>query len=73
MSGKKRKKRELTPFGKAVKKKLIDMGMTQGQLEKEIGAPFNYVTQMLYGEKLGLKYIPKIAEVLGIDISKWVS
>jgi len=57
-----------TPFGVAVKKRLIDMGLTQGQLETGIGAPNNYLTMVLRGKRSGKKYIPLINAYLGMDL-----
>jgi len=60
-------KRQLTPFGVVVKKKLIDLGMTQVQLAEAIGTSKNYLNLILYGDRSGKKYISGIIEVLELD------
>ena len=60
-----------TPFGNAVKKKMIDLGVTQAQMERDIGAPTNFVTAILRGDRPGHEYVPLIAEYLGIDPEKY--
>lgn len=62
------KKRELTPFGVIVKKRLIDVGMTQVQLAEEVGTSGKYLNLILYGDRSGKSYVPKIARALGIDL-----
>lgn len=57
----------LTPFGKKVRKRLIDMNMTQVELAAMLGIKKQYVYKILYGERSGRKYMDKIAEILKID------
>lgn len=57
----------LTPFGRKVKKKLIDKGMTQTELAALLGCNRPYISKILMGERSGKKYIRKIAEILEID------
>ncbi|MGI6145539.1 MAG: helix-turn-helix transcriptional regulator [Clostridia bacterium] len=61
------RKRQLTPFGVVVKKRLIDLGMTQVQLAEAIGTSKNYLNLILYGDRSGNKYIPSIIEKLKLD------
>lgn len=61
------KKRELTRVGAVVKKRLIDVGMTQGRLAKKIGTSDQYLNLILYGQRSGKKYLSKIFVVLNID------
>lgn len=58
---------ELTPFGKRVKKRLIDRNMTQMELASLAGCGKQYLYKILTGERSGEKYIRKIAEILEID------
>ena len=60
-----------TPFGREVKKRLIDLGLSQTQLEKELGIPYCYLTAMIIGKRSGIKYLPRVAEYLGIDLEKY--
>jgi len=60
-----------TPFGLEVKKRLLDIGMSQEQLEKELGMSFRYLTAIIIGRRPGPKFVPRIAEYLGIDLEKY--
>lgn len=61
------RKRQLTPFGITVKKRLIEKGMTQVWLAEEIGTSNKYLNLILYGDRAGKKYIDKIVSLLDID------
>lgn len=52
---------------KLVKKKLIDVDMTQRELACKIGVHETFLTNMLKGRKVGEKYWLKIALVLGMS------
>jgi len=64
-------KKIYTPFGVDVKKTLIDRGLTMTQLEQMIGAPDNYLTMVLRGKRPGRKYVPLIATILEMDLTKY--
>ncbi len=57
----------LTPFGKKVRKRLIDKGMTQVELAALVGCKKQYLHKILIGERSGRKYMGEIARILGID------
>ena len=57
----------LTPFGVAVKKALIDKGMTQDMLASMLRTDKRYLSDILYGRKSGKKYKASIVSILGID------
>lgn len=57
----------LTPFGKKVKKRLIDIGMTQVELAALVGCNKQYLHKILCGERSGQKYLDDIAKALEID------
>ncbi len=57
----------LTPFGKKVRKKLIDRNMTQVELALAIGCNKQYLYKILTGERSGKKYIGEIARILDIE------
>lgn len=61
--------RKLTPFGKEVKKRLIDLDMTQVELASMLGIKKQYITKILCGERKGSKYIKEISKILGIDVA----
>ncbi len=58
---------KLTPFGKKVKKRLIDMGMTQVELADRVGITDKYLYKILYGYRSGIKYVEKIKSILKMD------
>jgi transcriptional regulator with XRE-family HTH domain len=61
------KKRELTPIGVVIRKRLIDEGMSQVELAEQIGTSKVYLNLILHGDRSGKKYLPKIFATLGID------
>lgn len=63
----KQMKAGLTPFGKKVKKRLIDLGMTQVELAGKVGITDKYLYKILHGKRSGGKYIEKIKSILELD------
>lgn len=61
------KRRNLTPLGVAVKKALIEKGMTQVELADRVGANPNYIDLILHGQRSGKKYITRIANILDLE------
>ena len=59
---------KLTPFGKEVEKKLIDLEMTKGDLAKVLGITDPYLTDILKGTRLGREMKLKIAKLLELDL-----
>lgn len=59
--------RKLTPFGKKVKKRLIDMDMTQVKLAEMLGIKKQYITKIICGEMKSSKYIEEISKILDIN------
>ena len=66
----KRYRKKLAPVGKIIRKRMIEMDMTKQELAVLIGAHYNYITFILYGERSGAKYMDRIAEVLKLDREK---
>lgn len=60
-------KRQLTPFGMKVRKKLIELNMTQVELARQVGTTKVYLNYILHGERSGKMYINKIIKVLGLE------
>ena len=60
--------KELTPFGVEVKKRLLDLKMSQKEFCEKYDIPENRLSEILYGTVPGKKYREKIANVLGITI-----
>lgn len=61
------KTRKLTPLGVAIKKALIDKGMTQVQLADNLGVNPKYINLILHGERSGKKYLGDIANLLELE------
>lgn len=62
------KQMKLTPFGRQVRKKLIDRNMTQVELAALLGCNKQYLHKILIGERSGKKYIEAIAKILDIEM-----
>ena len=60
------KQTRLTPFGRKVRKRLIDKNMTQVELAALLGCNKQYI---LVGERSGKKYIEAISRILDIEIA----
>lgn len=61
------RKRQLTPIGIQIKKRIIELGITQRELAEAIGTSECYLNFILYGERTGKKYIEPIKEFLKLD------
>ena len=59
---------ELTPFGRLVKIRLLERGMEAEELARLIGTSPVQISRILHGKRPGHEQIPKIAELLDIDI-----
>ena len=59
--------KELTPFGIKVKRKLLEMRMTQSEFCERYKIPMNRFSEILYGSRPGIKYREKISEILRIE------
>ena len=60
------KSKELTPFGIEVKKRLLELKMSQKEFCKKYDIPENRFSEILHGTVPGKKYREKIANILGI-------
>ena len=60
------KGKRLTAFGKRVKKRLIDLDMPQAELARMIGTSSANLSYILYGDRTGEAWIPKINAALGL-------
>ena len=54
-------------FGKVVKKRLIELEMTQAELAEMLGMTRQDLCRMLKGRRPGYKYRKKMMKVLKID------
>ncbi len=59
-------RRKLTPFGKEMKLRLVELEMKQDELAELVGTSPQYINHIMYGERTGEKYIDRIRSVLGI-------
>lgn len=62
-----RRNKTIPIFGVKVKKRLIELNMTQRQLANEIGVNENYLTDILQGRRSGTKYKDAIIRRLKLD------
>lgn len=63
-----RKVNKLTPFGKAVKMRLIEMDMSVRDLAKQIGTSPVQISRMLHGEQPGYEIVPRMLDILDITL-----
>lgn len=56
----------LTPFGVEVKKRLLDLGLTQKEFCEQYNIPENRMSEILYGKREAAQYRVSIADALGI-------
>lgn len=61
------KKRSIPYFSVRVKKRLVELDMTQRQLAEEVGMSEKYLTEVLRGRRSGARYREAILETLGIE------
>lgn len=59
-------KRQMTPMGKEIKRRLVELEMSQADLAAEIGTSPQYINHIIFGERSGEKYIEDICRVLNI-------
>ena len=59
-------RRKLTPFGKEMKLRLVELEMKQDELAELVGTSPQYINHSMYGERTGETYIDRIRSVLGI-------
>ena len=62
-------RREMTPMGKKISKRLIDLDMTQRELASRIGTTPHYLQKILRGERSGTKYLAAIEDVLKVSLA----
>lgn len=56
-------------FGKKVKRRLIDVGMTSRELAALLNVRPQYISSICTGRRSGIKYRRKIMEILGMDVA----
>lgn len=61
--------KQLTPFGLEVKKRLLELRMTQKEFCQRHDIPMNRLSEIIYGDRIAGKYKKEVARVLKINIS----
>ena len=64
-------KNKLTPLGKDIKKKLVDIDMSQVELAERVGTTKSYLSQVMRGGKSGEKYLTAICAVLDLNPDRY--
>ena len=59
---------EITPFGRRVKIRLLEMNMDARELARRVGTSPVQISRILHGTRPGREQIPRIAQVLGIEV-----
>lgn len=59
-------KRQITPFGKEMKRRLLELEMSQEELASLVGTSPQYINHIIYGERSGEKYLDSIEQILGM-------
>lgn len=62
-----KRKNTLTPYGKAVKCRLVELNMTQVELAESVGTSKQYLGKILHGLRSGAKYLEDIDRILGLN------
>ena len=61
---------EITPFGRMVKIRLLEMDMDARDLAAKVGTSPVQISRIIHGKRPGHEQIPKIAQVLGINLEQ---
>lgn len=57
----------ITPFGKEIKKHMIDLEMSQSELARKMGVSSPYVGEILRGTRSSVNAQRKVCEAVGLD------
>lgn len=60
------KGKKLTAFGKTVKKRLIDLDMSQAELARAVGTSSANLSYILYGDRSDTAWAPRIETALAL-------
>lgn len=60
-------KKDNIRYGKKVKKRLIDLGMSSKELAEKLQVDPRYVSKIIRGERSGLKYRNRIGKILKME------
>lgn len=59
-----------TPFGKEIRKRMIDLEMEQKDLAKAVGVSSSYISDVFRGSRSGASIKKRICEAVGLDYEK---
>lgn len=62
-----KEKKRLTAYGIAIKKRMLELNMTNDELAAKLGVDKSYVSRILYGVRSGRKYATQLSEMLGVE------
>lgn len=62
-----KEKKRLAACGITIKKRMLELGLSNMELANMLNCNESYVCRILYGERSGRKYMTRISEILGID------
>lgn len=57
----------ITPFGKEIRKRMIDLEMEQKDLAEIVGVTPSYISDIFRGARSGVKIKKKICEAVGLN------
>lgn len=57
----------ITPFGKEIRKRMIDLEMEQKDLAEIVGVTPSYISDIFRGARSGVKIKKKVCEAVGLD------
>ncbi len=60
----------MTMFGRRVKKRLIDLNMSQTELAEQLGIAPQYLWRIMVGDRPGDEYCERIKTILEIEDGK---
>ena len=56
-------------YGKRIKKRLIDLNMTQVELARQLGISMQYMRRIISGDRSGNTYRERIEEILNNSVA----
>ena len=62
----------ITPFGKEIKKRMIDLDMDQKDLAEAINVTPSYISDVFRGARSGVKIKRKICEAVGLEYDQLI-
>ncbi len=54
--------KQLTPFGLEVKRRLLELNMTQKEFCQQHNIPMNRLSEIIYGDRIARKYTKKSSQ-----------